>query len=814
MAIDVRCSTCGSAYRVADSWAGKRAKCAKCSGQILIPPATAATSENIAPTGRQVGAAPRQASGAPAQSTAAAPGATVATSSSPQLSAEMILAAIDLGVPRPRMPVAYRLAAAVVALLMVVLPLVYVSLIIGIGYAMYLHATKDVAVVGATGPGRAMIIGLLLYAGPLVAGAIAVFFMCKPLIARPRAVGRTRSLTYDSDPLLYAFAERLSRAVGSPVPKRIDVDCQVNASASLGQGLLGLLGLRGMVLTIGLPLAAGLDLRQFTAVLAHELGHFSQGAGVRLFWIIAHVNNWFARAVYERDEWDQRLEQASENTDIRLAVILLLARLAVWLTRRILWCLMMVAHVASAHLSRHMEYDADRKSAMLVGSDAAESTLRQTHVLGFAEAKAGADLNRFYADGRLVDNLPRLVALNARDLKEEDREKIEQIRRETKAGLFDTHPSPEARASRLQSVGAPCRLNVDQPATVLFGNFDQLARAVTLDVYFANFGPKFDRSTIRPLDELVARRDRESKAGEVFERFMLGRTSRFRPIRLPSSTVAEPASPRRAVDELKAARDEVVQLVATYTEDHKQFEKAYRQMLDAEMGRTVFEFGYDAQLAAQFETPMASRQAARELGEKARLQTEMLGDRMAPFEQAAGRRLMASMALLHVDQVAARIPNGKRWRAECDRMATILHAVEEECDNLTAIYPLFGRLHILLTIAAKAQGDDRWVRRVLEASQLLHEQLGHCRQLLFQVDYGMDHEDKTMTVGRYLLGEMPLANDPMAVHAAAESLMESYEVVRGRLRGRLAAVAERVEAVLGLGPLAGVGDRGSVVRGQ
>jgi hypothetical protein len=62
-----------------------------------------------------------------------------------------------------------------------------------------------------------------------------------------------------------------------------------------------------LVLTIGMPLVAGMSLRQFAGVLAHEFGHFSQGAGMRLSFIIRSINLWFMRVVYERDDWDERL---------------------------------------------------------------------------------------------------------------------------------------------------------------------------------------------------------------------------------------------------------------------------------------------------------------------------------------------------------------------------------------------------------------------------------------------------------------------------------------------------------------------------
>ena len=81
---------------------------------------------------------------------------------------------------------------------------------------------------------------------------------------------------------------------------------------------------------------------------------------MRLSFIIRSINMWFMRVVYERDAWDERLEYLSQSIDIRVSWVLYLARLFVWLTRKILWLLMMVGHLVSGFLMRQMEVDADR----------------------------------------------------------------------------------------------------------------------------------------------------------------------------------------------------------------------------------------------------------------------------------------------------------------------------------------------------------------------------------------------------------------------------------------------------------------------
>src|SRR5262249_43977060 len=157
-----------------------------------------------------------------------------------------------------------------------------------------------------------------------------VVFLIKPLVARPRRRGKTRAVDPSKEPLLFAFVDGVCRSLGAPRPDRIEVDCEVNAGARIDRGELGL--------TVGLPLIAGLDLKQFSGVLRHELGDFSQRTAMRLRLLILAISRWFARVVYERDEWDEALaDWTMEDVDVRLLVIshiiVALIRAAVWLTR-------------------------------------------------------------------------------------------------------------------------------------------------------------------------------------------------------------------------------------------------------------------------------------------------------------------------------------------------------------------------------------------------------------------------------------------------------------------------------------------------
>src|SRR4029453_13129498 len=181
-----------------------------------------------------------------------------------------------------------------------------------------------------------------------------------------------------------------------------------NASAGFG-GLLGVLFGRDLVLTIGLPLVAGLTVQQFAGVIAHELGHFSQGAAMRLSYVVRAINAWFARLVYECDDWDEALAEGVQRGD-RLSAILLVDMLCFWVTRWVLWLLMAVGHGLSCLLSRQMEYDADRFMTRLVGTAAFVEASRRLLLLDYGAAFAQTVTVHAWLSGRgLPDDLAELI---------------------------------------------------------------------------------------------------------------------------------------------------------------------------------------------------------------------------------------------------------------------------------------------------------------------------------------------------------------------------------------------------------------------
>jgi Zn-dependent protease with chaperone function len=413
-----------------------------------------------------------------------------------------ILNAFQSAIRQPRISVLYQIGLVLVAVLMVILPLIYLAMIAVAGWAVFYYAVHcKFLVTSMTGGPRLYLVKLFAYAGPLFIGSVLVFFMVKPLFARRQKQAQPLALNPGVDSTLFAFIAKICDAVGAPMPKRIDLDCQLNASAGFRRGVASLFG-NDLVLTIGLPLVAGLNMQEFAGVIAHEFGHFTQGFGLRLSYIIRSVNGWFARVVYERDEWDAWLTSWAEDPeDWRAMIVVNFARLAVWFSRLLLILLMYIGHGVSCFLLRQMEYDADSYEIKLAGSAAFEQTTKRLSVLSAASVQSYKTMRAAWnTSRRLPDNFPAYMARIESQMPPESRIQIEDTVGLSRTGIFDTHPSPGDRIRQARQAGDPGIFHLDFPASMLFANFEAISKQVTFLHYTDDIGLNCEMAALVPVD--------------------------------------------------------------------------------------------------------------------------------------------------------------------------------------------------------------------------------------------------------------------------------------------------------------------------
>lgn len=700
----------------------------------------------------------------------------------------------------PQVPVAptYKLGIVLTAMFMVLLPIVYLGIIALVGYGVYWHlAHNHVMFHGVRGRGAILVFAA--YLAPAVVGAIMVVFMIKPFFARATDEGRKRSLTPEAEPLLFEFVYHICSLVGAARPRRIDVTCDINASAGFRTGFLSMFS-NDMVLTIGLPLAAGMSLKQLAGVIAHEFGHFSQGFGMRLTYVIRHINMWFMRVVYQRDEWDAWLEETSQSVDLRIGWILYLARAGVWLSRKILWLLMFAGNAVTGFMSRQMEFDADRYEARLAGSDTFATTCRQLTLLNFGWRGAQADLGSYFREGRLADNLPKLLMANMKVMPKEVHKAVDDYIADSKTGMFDSHPADKDRIASAAAEQAPGVFFSNLPATVLFSNFDGTARGVTEDYYREIFGPQFHPNRMHDTVALLARTEGEQSKLEARERFFAGAYTALRALRLPSFYDGANRPPNEWKAELLAARAKMEELAPACRVAIEQLDEADTKFVHASQARVVYTCGLRMQID-ELRKEFGSDSLALQGRQHAQVAIGRLSNQLEPFEVAAGERLRAALFLLERPAVTSRIENGPAMLQEGRSLAWLANQIANLHNSLLELRNTNAEQSALLQHIEGNERHDALINDIIGHTNRIHAQLTDFKNQFSGFDYPFDHAEGKMTVGHFLIPMVPPRDAVGSVYDAAGDLGQKLMELNGKIISRLCTLAEAVEKVLGLQPL-------------
>ena len=715
--------------------------------------------------------------------TTAAEGAPAAQTTSP-------LDAFSGAVEPTKTGLLYRAGLAIVAFAMVLLPLIYLALIALTAWAVLLHLKYDTWIFEG-GSGRGGFGRLIFYLGPAVAGGILVLFMVKPFFAAKAKAPQPVTLDPAKESLLFAFVQKVCGLVGAAAPCRIDVDCQANASASLRRGLWS----KDLVLTIGLPLVSGLELRQFAGVLAHEFGHFAQGAGMRLSYVIRKINFWFARVVYQRDEWDLNLERAARGIDWRVGLVLHGARGCVWLTRRILWGLMQAGHAISCFMLRQMEYDADTYEAKVAGSDVFESTSSRLHVLNVATEVAYNDVRQSWSSNRLPEDLPLLIEHKAGSLSADIHQKLSQAAASAKTGWFDTHPCDADRIRAARQLNQPGVFRLTEPATRLFSDFAGLSKTVTRNQYEKHFELEFTQENLIPAEEMLRESAASMQADAMVRKYYGGVNLSLKPLLrtgdLPPLTdgnaLARWREARRASEALRAEAEQIsTECIEKYNR-RVELTSAHR-LASAGFKVEPGEFGLPESATSAAEQESAGRLALDEISAAI---SDLLA-RLEPFVNALRDRVTLALGLAHANPIA-----GKPVAAnETSELAALLAAVGAE---MPRVHEIGSKLRAF-TLLAQNRGNHSKPAQVDQALSQLAAELqalfGEIQGRLKPFRYPFPHARGQLSVAEYASSEKTAEHDWHRTYLDSDAHCDRLFALNYRLVGRILELADAAESSL------------------
>lgn len=709
----------------------------------------------------------------------------------------------------------YKVSLLCVAVAMILLPLIYVVLIFGVFYLVFWHMTANISVFSNGGNIRG---ALIVYLAPLFIGGISIFFLVKPFFARQYSIFRPYRIEPLKEPLLFEVVKRIAKASRAPVPVDIYVDTTVNASASFKNGFSDFFK-TNLTLTIGLPLANGMNIAQFAGIIAHELGHFSQSFGMRLSYLIRTINVWFARVVYERDVWDERIKQWSRTQNYGIVMLLWISQGFIWMTRKVLWVLMKLGHLISCYMSRQMEFDADRYEISLSGSNLFESTTKRIILLSQAYRWALDDLRNIYEEGKLADNFPGLVVDRANQTSAEIRKKIETVFIENmKTGFWDSHPSDNERIFAARMMNLPTILKTDRliktsikttellslsnlkenydcmpPASFLFNDFNQLACEASYEYYCGLFGENIITKRFETVDHITKKHDAEIDCNNAINTFLKGQFSAIRPIGLASNLMTPPQSADAALHQIVRLKQELNKTAPRYNDILKRYITMHRRLLKLSRAEAIIESGNSIN-ANDFNLTGADVSTIEKVREQTKQTFEMISTELENIEKNTSAVVGESIKLLFDPMMEKLIKNIASVR---EAVKHFIHAAE----YIESKYSTFSMLEVCAT-QLDALGFSYTNKEVQDSRLLniLNQRKGNIlgvfqniRPELERLPYPFVHQVQNLSMGDYLIaGELFDESDPYDVMTIALNTLNSIYQLYARIAARLIYIAETV----------------------
>ncbi|MFE7840305.1 M48 family metalloprotease [Streptomyces sp. NPDC057474] len=334
------------------------------------------------------------------------------------------------------------------------LGVILLAALAGADYLLYLHAPSSLAA-------KLYVVSALL-AIPLVRG---LFMLRTPKGEELPGLAVTEA----DEPELWRTVRELADAVGTRAPSRIVLTADVNAAVSEDARLLGLLpGPRRLYL--GVPLLQGLTEAQVRAVLAHELGHYSN-ADTRLAAITVRGRAQVLRTIRHFEEradktaGRERARQEKKNAkatakgkttkeiDTGHAGMTYRAMAKIYIGYAKLYIRATLAG------SRRQEYAADTAAARIAGRDATASALREIPAL---DAAFGFYMNSYAtlgAEARLLPPRGEFFGGHGRMLSARQLELV-GLRTELPTeptSPYDSHPPIADRVERIEALPADGR---------------------------------------------------------------------------------------------------------------------------------------------------------------------------------------------------------------------------------------------------------------------------------------------------------------------------------------------------------------------
>jgi hypothetical protein len=622
----------------------------------------------------------------------------------------------------------------------------------------------------------------LIYVRPILAGVILIVFMIKPIFSGFRLPHFSVPIGHGENPELFRLLGQLCQLLGAPIPSRVDVQLGVNASPGFRAGFSSLFG-NDIMLRIGLPLVAGLNCREFAGVMAHELGHFRQRNAMRLGYLIGAINGWFGRAVYQRDELDAWIEDATDASGFTIFAFLL-ARISIGFTRGILWLFMICSHALNSFMSRQMEFNADACSLAVAGTEAFLALHQKLRVLDFSEARIFEQM-KGKVQPKMPDDLNTYVALMASEHGGATQGKVLRAAASHKAKWYDSHPSDAKRNQRAIKANLPGLIQDTRPATCLFGDFSKLSRHLT-NICYNSLRRPIRQSQLFHVEAPTNPIPDTTEAEASVKAFFYGFGPIINPLLFPKESRLSVGNMTGKIEQLRQIKSFLES--ASLLEKRETLKTIDSKLLESLQQQVLVEAGLLIPEADSLLEPKSVVEQCNDEWKKA-------CQELAQYEEPVRNRLLIPLSLLRTPGMASTGEDPEKLQEEIAELAHLLEVLTPTFAPLLALRKQLAKNQVLMPYRNQNGSDlfNAVLQNETREATILIETL---QQVLGSTAYPFKHVRLNISVADYARSRQ---YDPDTVRMTcneAESHLRMLFALYFQALGRLVIIASNIERAL------------------
>jgi len=162
----------------------------------------------------------------------------------------------------------------------------------------------------------------------------------------------------------------------------------------------------------------------------------------------------------------------------------------------------------------------------------------------------------------------------------------------------------------------------------------------------------------------------------------------------------------------------------------------------------------------------------------------------------------AALALLSYPEVAARLQNPDRMRAQSEQLLDVAAAIHRVEYLLTSLRVNQNSLRAVEQMLVQGHEEKPLISQAVRVLDIQNRVLAELRSALKEIPYPYRHAAGEVSISQYAIGIVPANNDLTGtLNAVAQSLDCLFSLYL-QVMGELAQIAEQVESAAGLQPIA------------